>query len=65
MIEDSTNCAFDAKLLRFCTSEENTDDPYDMASLDKFLARKKEDQKQDQIYYHYGNDLWQRLVATT
>eukprot|EP00178_Gracilaria_changii_P013598 TRINITY_DN383_c0_g1_i1.p1 TRINITY_DN383_c0_g1~~TRINITY_DN383_c0_g1_i1.p1 ORF type:complete len:853 (-),score=221.93 TRINITY_DN383_c0_g1_i1:1983-4541(-) len=55
VIEDSSNRARIAKLLRFRSSKTNTDDPYDWASLDDYMSRMKDDQ--DQIYYHSGSDL--------
>lgn len=55
VIEDTSNRARIAKLLRFRSSKTNTDDPYDWASLDNYMDRMKKDQ--DHIYYHSGSDL--------
>lgn len=55
IIEDTSNRARLAKLLRFRTSKTNTEDPYDWANLDDYMERMKEDQ--DHIYYHSGTDL--------
>lgn len=55
IIEDSSNRARLAKLLRFRTTSTDTDDSYDWASLDDYMERMKEDQ--DHIYYHSANDI--------
>lgn len=55
IMEDKSNQARLAKLLRFRSSKTDTDDPYDWASFDEYMERMKEDQ--DYIYYHSGNDL--------
>lgn len=55
IVEDSSNRARLAKLLRFRSSKTDTDDPNDWASLDDYMERMKEDQ--DQIYFHSGADL--------
>jgi heat shock protein 90kDa beta len=52
VIEDSSNRARLAKLLRFRTSKSNLDDPHDWSSLDQYLDRMKSDQ--DHIYHHSG-----------
>lgn len=55
VIEDRSNRARLAKLLRFRTSATDTEDANDWASLDDYLERMKKDQ--DHIYYHSGADL--------
>lgn len=55
IVEDTSNRARIAKLLRFRSSKTDTEDANDWASLDDYLGRMKEDQ--DQIYYHSGADL--------
>lgn len=55
IIEDNSNRARIAKLLRFRSSVVNTDDQNDWASLDEYMSRMKKDQ--DHIYYHSGADL--------
>lgn len=55
VIEDRSNRARLAKLLRFRSSKTDTDDAYDWTSLDDYMERMKKDQ--EFIYYHSGNDL--------
>ena len=55
IVEDRSNRARLAKLLRFRTSKTNTTDDSDWASLDDYLERMKKDQ--DQIYYLSGESL--------
>lgn len=55
IIEDRSNRARLAKLLRYRSSRTDTDDAYDWASLDDYMGRMKSDQ--EYIYYHSGNDL--------
>lgn len=55
VVEDRSNQARLAKLLRFRTSKTNTEDPYDWSSLDQYMERMKKDQ--DMIYYLSGSDL--------
>lgn len=55
VIEDKSNRARIAKLLRFRTSKTDTDDAYDWASLDHYMDRMKKDQ--EYIYFHSGNDV--------
>ena len=55
VVEDRSNRARLAKLLRFRTSRTNTTDENDWASLDDYLERMKKDQ--DQIYYLSGESL--------
>jgi heat shock protein 90kDa beta len=55
VIEDSSNRARLAKLLRFQTSKSDLEDANDYRSLDQYLDGMKEDQ--DHIYYHSGETV--------